>query len=317
MNPFSQAFHYPIMRKNGHIEDPAYGPLPGLRFTCGGGRHRVCFGYRLVDRREESSAGRVKTPEATMLGSVSFRHLGFLLALGLVCSASLSAQQAGRGQQAQQGGAEGPRASNALPVFKIDWVRPTSQTGQVPAVQENIADANIELKEYGPAAKEFLTSGTPGSENTPFTVWSGACTGPFAITFRQKNNYVDLTGLGRIRWTVKTSGFHEVRPVVKLADGTLLVGDHTDASVAMFSVREFPLADVRWMKLDPNRVVTLGVQGPANQIWVNNPDLSKVDEVGFVDLMPGSGHGVGGYIHLGTIEVYGKAVPRATTTSSR
>jgi hypothetical protein len=33
--------------------------------------------------------------------------------------------------------------------------------------------------------------------------------------------------------------------------------------------------------------------------------------------MPGSGHGVGGYIHLGTIEVYGKAVPRATTTSSR
>jgi hypothetical protein len=85
----------------------------------------------------------------------------------------------------------------------------------------------------------------------------------------------------------------------------------------MFSVREFPLADVRWMKLDPNRVVTLGVQGPANQIWVNNPDLSKVDEVGFVDLMPGSGHGVGGYIHLGTIEVYGKAVPRATTTSSR
>ena len=252
----------------------------------------------------------------------SFRYagkqLGFLLALGMACAASLLAQQ-GRGgaAQAPQGAAEGPRASSALPVFKVEWVRPPSQTGQVPIVQENIADSNLELKEYGAAAKEFLTSGTPGSESTPFTAWSGACTGPFAITFRQKNNYVDMTGLGRIRWTIKTSGFHEVRPVVKLADGTLLVGDHTDASVAMFSVREFPLADVRWMKLDPNRVVTLGVNGPANQIWVNNPDLSKVDEVGFVDLMPGSGHGVGGYIHLGTIEVFGKAVPRATTTSSR
>jgi len=249
--------------------------------------------------------------------------LGFLLALGMFGSAALFAQQTERAQQqrtegqARQGVVEGPRASNAPPVFKVEWVRPPSQNGQVPVVQQNIADPNIELKEYGAAAKEFMTSGTPGNESTPFTVWSGACTGPFAVTFRQKNNYVDLAGLGRIRWTIKTSGFHEVRPVVKLADGTLLVGDHTDASIAMFAVREFALADVRWIKLDPNRVVTLGSNGPANQIWVNNPDLSKVDEVGFVDLMPGSGHGTGGYIHLGTIEVYGKAVPRETTTSSR
>jgi hypothetical protein len=255
-----------------------------------------------------------------MLNRVSLRSIrfvgGLLLAMGMVCSGLLFAQQRGAAQ-AQQGGGEAARASSAPPVFKVEWVRPASQTAQVPVVQENIADPNLQLKEYGPAAKELLTSGTPGSETTPFTVWSGACTGPFAITFRMKNSYVDLTGLGRIRWSVKTSGFHEVRPVVKLADGTLLVGDHTDASVAMFNVREFAIADVRWVKLDPNRVVTLATNGPANQIWVNNPDLSRVDEVGFVDLMPGSGHGVGGYIHLGTIEVYGKAVPREATTSSR
>ena len=267
--------------------------------------------------------GRINRLEASMLRRISLGPiLGLLLVLGIVGSGLLFAQQAERGQQ-QRGGAqaqqaEGPRASNAPPVFKVEWIRPPSQTGPVPVVQENIADSSIELKQYGPAAKELLTSGTPGSESTPFTVWSGTCSGPFAVTFRQKNNYVDLTGLGRIRWAIKTSGFHEVRPVVKLADGTLLVGDHTDSSVAMFAVREFALADVRWIKLDPNRAVTLGYNGgPANQIWVNNPDLSKVDEVGFVDLMPGSGHGTGGYIHLGTIEVYGKAVPRGTTTSSR
>jgi len=28
--------------------------------------------------------------------------------------------------------------------------------------------------------------------------------------------------------------------------------------------------------------------------WVNEPDLRKVDEIGFADLMPGSGHGPGG-----------------------
>jgi hypothetical protein len=31
--------------------------------------------------------------------------------------------------------------------------------------------------------------------------------------------------------------------------------------------------------------------------------LKKVDAVGFADLMPGSGHGSGGYINLGRIEV--------------
>ena len=141
---------------------------------------------------------------------VSLRSiLGILLAMGMVCSGSLFAQQRGAAQ-APQGGAEGPRASSAPPVLRVEWVRPASQTAQVPVVQENIGDPNVQLKEYGPAAKELLTSGTPGSETTPFTVWSGACTGPFAITFRSKNSYVDLTGLGRIRWSVKTSGFHEV-----------------------------------------------------------------------------------------------------------
>jgi hypothetical protein len=43
---------------------------------------------------------------------------------------------------------------------------------------------------------------------------------------------------------------------------------------------------------------------------VERPNLSKVDEVGFADLMPGSGHGSGGYANIGRIEVYGKPVKR-------
>ena len=260
-----------------------------------------------------------------MLRCVSVRStVGLAVVVGILCSAFVFAQQpaqgqgrGGRGQgQAQGGGGTGAaRASMAPPFFKVEWVRPASQTAQVPIVQENIADPNVELKWYGPAAKHLLTSGTPGSDTTPFSAWSGECDGPFAITFRQKNNFVDLTGLGKIRWVTKTSGFHVVRPVVKLADGTMLVGDHTDASVPMLVQSEFSLAGVRWIKLDPMRVVTVnsGGGGGSNEIWVPNPDLSKVDEVGFADLMPGSGHGTGGYIHLGSIEVYGKPVPRAAT----
>ena len=247
-----------------------------------------------------------------------------ILAAALVvgCGALVFAQEPaqGQGRRGGGGGAGGTgaaRPSSAQAFFTVDWVRPPSQTGQVPVVQENITDPNVEFKQYG-AGKQLLTSGTPGSDTTPFSVWSGECEGPFAITFRQKSNYVDLTGLAKIRWVTKTSGFHVVRPVVKLADGTMLIGNVASASVPMLVQSEFAVASVRWVKLDPTRVVTLGGTGGANnEIWIDNPDLSKVDEVGFADLMPGSGHGTGGYIHLGRIEVFGKAVPRATSTSSR
>jgi hypothetical protein len=260
---------------------------------------------------------------------VSIRSIvGFLMVSGIFCSlfarqpahaqAQGSGGQRGQGQAATGGGGEAPRTSAAPPVFKVEWVPAPGRTGQVPVVPENVADPNLELKQYGPAAKQLLTSGTPGSDTAPFSVFSGECAGPFAITFRQKNNYVDLTGLGRMRWMIKTSGFHVFRPVVKLADGTLLVGDHADSSVPIFVQSEFSFTGVRWLKLDPNRVVTLGGNnGPSNETWVINPDLSKVDEVGFADLMPSSGHGTGGYIHLARLEVYGKLVPRGATTSSR
>jgi hypothetical protein len=70
-----------------------------------------------------------------------------------------------------------------------------------------------------------------------------------------------------------------------------------------FNVDDVSIAAVRWLKLDIERVVTVGD-------WVAKPDLSKVDEVGFADLLPGSGHGPGGYANVGRIEVYGKPVKR-------
>ena len=81
------------------------------------------------------------------------------------------------------------------------------------------------------------------------------------------------------------------------------------------------------MKLDIDRVVTLGPREPEPSmrqsrqdrcrdvqysVWldVNRVDFTKVDAVGFADLMPGSGHGYGGFISMGAIEVYGKQLPR-------
>ena len=64
------------------------------------------------------------------------------------------------------------------------------------------------------------------------------------------------TGKAKIRWYTKTSGFHEVRPVLKLADGTWLIGDHFGANTFDYHESEFYLSEVRWMKLDIPKVQT-------------------------------------------------------------
>jgi len=138
-------------------------------------------------------------------------------------------------------------------------------------------------------------------------LWTGVCQTPVAATLRDRNNYADLTGLARVRWVTRVSGFHEVRPVVKLADGNWFVGDYGEGGPStnsmLFLESEFAVSSVRWLPLDISRIVTVG------QTWAA-PDLSKVDEIGFADLLPGSGHGWGGFVNVGRIEVYGKAVQR-------
>jgi hypothetical protein len=148
-----------------------------------------------------------------------------------------------------------------------------------------------------------------GQPTDPPNLWTGACQGPVAVTLRHKTRLVNLSGLARLRWTTRTSGLHVVRPLLKLANGTWLVGDYAEgaasANSTLFLETEFALVNVRWLLLDVTRVVTRGT-------WVEKPDLTRVDEVGFADLMPGSGHGWGGFVNVARIEVYGGSVARAS-----
>ena len=205
-----------------------------------------------------------------------------------------------------------PRINMPSVFFREDWTRPAGQPGQVPVTAANLSNQDLELKVYGLDAKDLMISGVADDPTGPLNLWNGLCTEPVAATLRDKKNYVDLTGLGKIRWITRASGYHMVRPVVKLADGTMLVGDHTDASTTTFLESEFAFTGLRWIKLDPQRVVTTGVYGPAGEAsaWIDHPDLSKVDEVGYADLMPGSGHGSGGWVNVSRIEVFGKPVAR-------
>ncbi|MEI9815156.1 MAG: hypothetical protein WDO18_22020 [Acidobacteriota bacterium] len=183
-------------------------------------------------------------------------------------------------------------------VFKETWKQ---APGNVPVTQEYVTNADLRLNIYGPGKEDFGITSEGGVPH----IWTGLCAGSCALTLSHKDNLVDLTGKARIRWYLKTSGFHEVRPILKLADGTWLIGDHTDASLTDYVQKEFFLSDVHWMKVDMPKVQTKGA-------LLDKVDLSKVDAIGFADLVPGSGHGNGGYSDVGWIEVYGKAVKRDT-----
>jgi hypothetical protein len=202
----------------------------------------------------------------------------------------------------RQGGAAPARASRPPLFFREEW-KQVPGGGEHPITADAVASANLELKLYGTSSKEIQLTGSAQDDNNPIHLWTGLCTTPCAAALKDKNSYVDLTGLGRIRWVTKTSGFHQVRPIVKLADGTWLVGDRADGSPVDWLMNDIALSEVRWLKLDVAGVVTKGN-------FVEKPDLSKVDEVGFADLLPGSGHGAGGWSDVAVIEVYGKPVKR-------
>jgi hypothetical protein len=228
--------------------------------------------------------------------------LAFAVAASSV--AAFAQQPAAPAPPAAGGGRAGGANRGRPPLFfKEEW-KQTDKGGEHP-VDPAIAlsNANLELKLYGPAAKEFLMTGAANDENNPTHLWTGMCTSPCAATLRDKTNMVDLSGLARIKWNTKMSGFHQVRPLIKLADGTYLVGDHADGSSTDWLWSEIPIADVKWVRLDVATGVTKGA-------FVANPDLTKVDEVGYIDLMPGSGHGQGGWSDVAQIEVYGRKVPR-------
>jgi hypothetical protein len=198
-------------------------------------------------------------------------------------------------------------------LFREVWQQPP-HTG--PLTDENrritpqaLTNPDLELKLYGKDAANIQVT----SHNGVPDLWNGFTTSPVALTLKHKSAYLDLTGLTRMRWRTRTENLHVLHPVVKLADGTLLVGSQTfespqrpmvgaKAFTGNFVVSEVTFDDQRWFELDPDKVVV--------KLEVANPDLSRVDEIGYVDLMPGGGHGAAGCTNVSWIEVYAAARKR-------
>jgi hypothetical protein len=182
--------------------------------------------------------------------------------------------------------------------FREDW---KEIPAALPVTQEHVANPDLVLALYGPGKTAIKKSHHDTPADDPFYIWSGECQGNWAVTLKRRNAAADLTGLAKIRWRSKQAGFRELRVVLKLANGTWLVSDQSDGPSNDWRIREFNISDIRWRRLDIEKVI--------EDAWDEHPDLSRVEEVGFTDLMRGGG--TPACSRLDWIEVYGRAVPDA------
>lgn len=199
---------------------------------------------------------------------------------------------------------EAPPPQRAGLFWQETWRQNADGSAEAPvSLTASVHNPDLELKMYGPGP-QLLVLGKDADPNNPPHVFSGEAKGPMAVAWRNRKAFGDLTGLSRIRVSTKMSGLHKLYPIVKLANGDWYLADRPTSSLTKdWVTEEIPLTEARWIKLDIANVVTKGN-------LVDKIDLGKVDEIGFADLMPASGHGPGGWFDLGEVDVYGKAVPR-------
>lgn len=160
--------------------------------------------------------------------------------------------------------------------FREDWKEIEAAT---PVTQEHVANPDLVLSLYGPGREGVKKSHHDKPADDPYYIWTGTCNGNCAVTLRHKTAYADLTGQSKIRWRTKQAGFRYLRIVLKLANGQWLVSDAADGPSEDWRIREFNIPDIRWRRLDIKNIV----EGR----WVEKPDLSRVEEIGFTDLMTG------------------------------
>ena len=183
--------------------------------------------------------------EALPPGATTTRQ--WITALLVLISISL---QGGSAQtRPGQGGYIATRPGPAVPLFfRIDWQAVAGVPVEHPVDQRAVSNPDVELKLYGHAGKDIQENGQPNSTSNPLHVWTGLCDQPCALAFRHKESYVDLRGMAKIRWVTKVGGLHQVHPILKLANGTWILGEHGDGTVLDYHVAEFTVSETRWIE---------------------------------------------------------------------
>jgi hypothetical protein len=225
-----------------------------------------------------------------------------VVALFIVALVAAAAAQ----QRIRVPGSPGTEPSPLL--FQEAWTRaPLTQ----PMVQDNLGNKQLTLHIYG-NANEIRKTYHPTDDYT----YTGETTSNWAITVSDASAIWDLSGTAKIRLKTQNSGYRFLHVVIKTADGKYFVSEEGSPESSVWIERDYVFSDLNWRNLmmtdtptnasnrrqpDPKRIPII----PTSQ---GTPDLTRVEEVGFSDLMPG------GWIpstsRVASFAVYGKAVPK-------
>lgn len=209
----------------------------------------------------------------------------------------------GRGRGAGPGG-----AVSAELIFEEGWMDlPMAE----PITQEHLSNKNLVLHLYGDSAHIRASNHRPD-----FYTYTGETVTNWALTVSDPEYYYDLSGNGRMMLRTRNSGFRRTHIVIKTLDGQWFASEEGNPDSSAWINRDYVLSDLHWRELlmtdtptnasnqrepDPSLV-------PIIPLGTGDPDLSRVDEVGFSDLMPG------GWIpatsRVNVFAVYGRKVQR-------
>src|SRR2546429_6150958 len=88
-----------------------------------------------------------------------------------------------------------------------------------PITQDHLTNPRVLLSVYGPGKDGMKKSHHDMPADDPYYVWDGTCSGNCAATLKDRQLYADLTGLAKIRWRTKQTGFRQLHLIVRLAGG--------------------------------------------------------------------------------------------------
>jgi hypothetical protein len=229
--------------------------------------------------------------------------------------AEASARQ---GSAAPAGGRSGGRVGGqgnagrvtepAALIFREAWTRaPQAQ----PILQANLGNQDLVLHTYGDGTNIRKTFHT-----TEDYTYTGETITNWALTVSDPKNYWDLVRDGKVMLRTRNSGMRVTRVVIKTADGQYFVSEEGSPDSNVWMDREYVLSNLKWWTLlvtdTPTNPITVRKPDPNRQPIVpqapGQPDLSRVEEIGFTDLMPGGWIPSTSRVHSWAL--YGRKVPR-------
>ncbi len=207
------------------------------------------------------------------------------------------------------GGAGIGSAEVAPLIFEEHWTN-TPPAGE-PIEQRQLSNQDLRLHLYGDS--QYIRGSIHPTESYTYT---GETVTNWALTLSDPKFYYDLSGTGKVMLRTRNSGYRFTHVVIKTLDGKWYASEEGSPESRSWIEREYALSDLHWRILlmtdtpsnSSNRREPNPKLVPIIPMGVATPDLTKIDEVGFSDLMPG------GWIpstsRVNVWKVYGKKVPR-------